>query len=413
MTRALNIETGVPLVVDLDGTLTLTDTLYESFAKFLFQNPVAAFAVRAASRAGAGGGEALHRGALPPRSRDTAVPGRPYRYRQSRKGARTRGPSRDRRRSGHRGRRRAPSRPVRVSGRERRAAQSERSEQARRTCATSFPTASSTRATAAPTCRYFAARAASSCATSPVRRPPRSRRQKFQCSRRCAGRQVPLKPGCAPSACTNGRRTSCCSCRCSSAMHSAIRRPSLSSALGFALLCLLSSATYIVNDLADLDADRAHATKRLRPFASGSLKIVHGLIAAPLMILAALAGAFALSPPFAGALLAYLILTTAYSFGLKRVALLDVFVIGVLFTLRIVMGAEVAGLAHSAMAALVRAVVLHLARAVQAPRRGDARGERRRRRHRRTRLSRHRLAGHARPSASASASCRSSSCCST
>ncbi|HKS54362.1 MAG TPA: UbiA family prenyltransferase [Steroidobacteraceae bacterium] len=121
-----------------------------------------------------------------------------------------------------------------------------------------------------------------------------------------------------------------------------------SSALGFALLCLLSSATYIVNDLADLEADRAHATKRLRPFASGALKIIHGLIAAPLMIAVALAGAVALSPPFAGTLLAYLVLTTAYSFGLKRVALLDVFVIGILFTLRIVMGAEVAGLTHSA-----------------------------------------------------------------
>jgi 4-hydroxybenzoate polyprenyltransferase len=121
-----------------------------------------------------------------------------------------------------------------------------------------------------------------------------------------------------------------------------------STALGFALLCLLSSATYIVNDLADLDADRAHASKRLRPFASGGLKILHGLIAAPLMIVTALAGALALSPPFAAALLAYLILTTAYSFGLKRVALLDVFAIGVLFTLRIVMGAEVVGLAHSA-----------------------------------------------------------------
>jgi 4-hydroxybenzoate polyprenyltransferase len=119
-------------------------------------------------------------------------------------------------------------------------------------------------------------------------------------------------------------------------------------ALGFLLLCVLSSATYIVNDLADLDADRAHATKRMRPFASGALKIVHGLMAAPLMILAAIAGAFALSPPFAAALLAYLALTLAYSFGLKRVALLDVFIIGVLFTLRIVMGVEIAGLTHSA-----------------------------------------------------------------
>jgi 4-hydroxybenzoate polyprenyltransferase len=118
--------------------------------------------------------------------------------------------------------------------------------------------------------------------------------------------------------------------------------------LGFVLLCVLSSATYIVNDLADLDADRQHATKRRRPFASGDLKLLHGLIAAPLMILGALAGALALSPPFAAALLAYLLLTTVYSFGLKRVPLLDVFAIGALFTLRIVMGAEVAGLTHSA-----------------------------------------------------------------
>ena len=125
-------------------------------------------------------------------------------------------------------------------------------------------------------------------------------------------------------------------------------RAMASCAVGFALLCLLSSATYMLNDLADLDADRAHATKRLRPFASGSLQIVHGLIAAPVMIVAALAGALALSPPFAAALAAYFILTTVYSFGLKRVALLDVFAIGLLFTLRIVMGAEIAGLAHSA-----------------------------------------------------------------
>ena len=117
--------------------------------------------------------------------------------------------------------------------------------------------------------------------------------------------------------------------------------------LGFMLLCLLSSATYIINDLADLDADRQHATKRRRPFASGDIKILHGLIAAPLMIVGALVGALALSPPFAAALLAYLLLTSAYSFGLKRVPLLDVFIIGVLFTLRIVMGAEVASLAHS------------------------------------------------------------------
>jgi 4-hydroxybenzoate polyprenyltransferase len=119
------------------------------------------------------------------------------------------------------------------------------------------------------------------------------------------------------------------------------------SAVGFALLCLLSSATYIINDLADLEADRAHPTKRLRPFASGQLTIAHGLIAAPLMMIGALVGAYFLAPAFAAAMLAYLAVTLAYSYRLKRVALLDVFIIGVLFTLRIVMGAEILDLAHS------------------------------------------------------------------
>lgn len=121
----------------------------------------------------------------------------------------------------------------------------------------------------------------------------------------------------------------------------------LAAAFGFVALCALASATYMVNDIADLEADRAHPTKRLRPFASGALPVTFGLAAAPLIILAALAGAYRLSPGFAAALLAYLLVTLAYSFGLKRVPLLDVFVIGALFTLRIVMGSEVAALGHS------------------------------------------------------------------
>jgi 4-hydroxybenzoate polyprenyltransferase len=119
------------------------------------------------------------------------------------------------------------------------------------------------------------------------------------------------------------------------------------SALGFVLLSLLSSATYIINDLADLEADRAHPTKRVRPFASGHLKIANGLIAAPVLMIGALAGAYFLAPAFAAAMLAYLAMTLAYSYRLKRTPLLDVFIIGVLFTLRIVMGAELLDLAHS------------------------------------------------------------------
>jgi len=118
-------------------------------------------------------------------------------------------------------------------------------------------------------------------------------------------------------------------------------------AIGFVLLCLLCSATYIINDLADLEADRAHPTKRLRPFASGGLKVARGGIVAALMIVGALIGAYLLAPTFAASMLAYLALTLAYSYRLKRAPLLDVFIIGVLFTLRIVMGAGILGIAHS------------------------------------------------------------------
>ena len=116
---------------------------------------------------------------------------------------------------------------------------------------------------------------------------------------------------------------------------------------GFALTCLLASATYMLNDIADLEADRQHDVKRLRPFASGDLPVAFGLIAAPLLIAAALAGAVLLSPAFAAALALYLVVTLAYSFGLKRLPLIDVFIISMLFVLRIVMGTAVIALAYS------------------------------------------------------------------
>jgi 4-hydroxybenzoate polyprenyltransferase len=117
--------------------------------------------------------------------------------------------------------------------------------------------------------------------------------------------------------------------------------------LGFCLLCVIASATYMINDLADLSADREHRTKRYRPFASGALPIAVGLVAAPLMLLGALIAGYLLSPAVTVPLFLYLCLTIAYSFGLKQVPLLDVFVIAVLFTLRIVVGTEVIGLDYS------------------------------------------------------------------
>jgi 4-hydroxybenzoate polyprenyltransferase len=116
---------------------------------------------------------------------------------------------------------------------------------------------------------------------------------------------------------------------------------------GFLILSLLATASYLANDLADLSADRHHKSKRLRALASGRLSLRLAFLLAPLLAVGAFAAAYALSPPFAGALLFYFVLTTLYSWRLKRVPLLDVFVIGALFTSRIVMGAAVVNVVQS------------------------------------------------------------------
>lgn len=116
---------------------------------------------------------------------------------------------------------------------------------------------------------------------------------------------------------------------------------------GFLILSLLATASYLANDLADLSADRRHKSKRRRALASGRLSLRLAFLLSPLLTLGAFAAAFALSPHFAGALLFYFVLTTLYSWRLKRVPLLDVFVIGTLFTSRIVMGAAVVDVVQS------------------------------------------------------------------
>jgi len=115
-----------------------------------------------------------------------------------------------------------------------------------------------------------------------------------------------------------------------------------------ALLCVLSSLTYIVNDIADIQADRRHATKRRRPFACGAVPVRDGLLLAGLGIPTVLAAGLLIGPAVAASLLAYCVVTLAYSFGLKRIPLADCFVIGVLFTLRLVLGVTAARLEWSA-----------------------------------------------------------------
>lgn len=107
---------------------------------------------------------------------------------------------------------------------------------------------------------------------------------------------------------------------------------------GFLLLGVLASSTYVLNDLWDLDDDRRHWSKRERAFASGRLSIGVGLIAAPIGIVAAMAGAAMIGAATFASFAAYLVVTLAYSLRLKRVAVLDVFLLASLFTLRLVIG---------------------------------------------------------------------------
>ena len=121
----------------------------------------------------------------------------------------------------------------------------------------------------------------------------------------------------------------------------------LHTTIAFFSFCLCASGVYLLNDLLDLDADRRHPRKRLRPFADGRLPLVSGLIAAPLLTLAAFALALAISPLFAAVLLAYFVLTVAYSFALKRIAMLDTLVLAALYTIRIIAGTAALGIPPS------------------------------------------------------------------
>jgi len=108
--------------------------------------------------------------------------------------------------------------------------------------------------------------------------------------------------------------------------------------LGFFAMSLLASATYIANDMLDLQSDRRNTTKQHRALPSGRVSIARGAVVIGVLGLAALALASMLPSLFQVALAAYLILTLSYSFVLKRKALLDVIMLAALHTLRVVAG---------------------------------------------------------------------------
>lgn len=111
----------------------------------------------------------------------------------------------------------------------------------------------------------------------------------------------------------------------------------------FVVLCLLSSSVYILNDLADIEKDRAHPKKRFRPIASGALPLRVAYIALAVLAPGSLLAAFWLGTSFGMVALVYFASNVLYSFWLKHVVLVDVMVLASGFLLRAVAGAELIG----------------------------------------------------------------------
>ena len=109
-------------------------------------------------------------------------------------------------------------------------------------------------------------------------------------------------------------------------------------ALAFLAFSLCASSVYLLNDMLDLEADRQHHTKCNRPFAAGRLSLVFGLVAAPTLLVVALLISCMLPAKFLLVLGAYYAATLVYSFGIKKVVMVDVLALAGLYTIRIVAG---------------------------------------------------------------------------
>lgn len=115
----------------------------------------------------------------------------------------------------------------------------------------------------------------------------------------------------------------------------------LRTAVAFILLCMMSGAVYIMNDLKDIEKDRQHPVKRRRPLASGRLNPVVAAAAALIFTTFSLTAGYYLSPSFDVILVTYLAIQIAYTFYLKNLVLLDVMTIATGFVLRVAAGVAV------------------------------------------------------------------------
>lgn len=112
----------------------------------------------------------------------------------------------------------------------------------------------------------------------------------------------------------------------------------------FISFSLVASSVYVLNDLLDLDADRAHPRKRFRPFASGDLPLVHGTWMAPALLVTGALIASQLGWLFMGVMVVYYIATTAYSLVLKRQLIIDICTLAGLYASRVMAGGAAADL---------------------------------------------------------------------
>lgn len=116
------------------------------------------------------------------------------------------------------------------------------------------------------------------------------------------------------------------------------------SLLAFAALCFLASSAYVLNDLLDLNSDRAHPRKRHRPFASGALSVTQGVLIAALLLIPGFLIALSLGKSCAFILFGYFLATAVYSLYLKKKLIIDICTLAGLYTLRLIAGGVATGI---------------------------------------------------------------------
>lgn len=113
------------------------------------------------------------------------------------------------------------------------------------------------------------------------------------------------------------------------------------SIIGMGLFCLVSSAVYLINDVHDLEQDRNHPRKRYRPIASGRVSVRAAIVAALILLVVGVSCSYAVRVPFGNVAAVYILMQLLYTMALKRVALLDTFMIAIGFVMRALGGAVI------------------------------------------------------------------------